>query len=359
MAEGHGHLRSAVVLVLLIPLLMPFASAQGGIGSISLDCGSDPVMNVEPNEYSDSELTCTVTNDGTILAESIQITEEWDGVFVDISLSEDTFTLESGEEADFTVTFSGESRLDATIVYEFTISATVTAWGPIPVEGTPLSNTANHTGDFTIAKFGMLTLDVPDTSSRNMMTSEEISVTFQVENDGNAEDKIEIQVSNSNELEMLGFIFTAGTYFTERVQADGISSQFELIIRAPGDAAEEIRAAITIVATSDNDDSESDSVTFNLIVEAEDESSALGGLSLENTDDLALYGAIGGGVLFVIFLLVIISRISKRNASRNVAVEEEPSEKAIEIDDEFDLDFDFEEDDDFESDDLDAMFDDL
>ena len=55
MAEGHGHLRSAVVLVLLIPLLMPFASAQGGIGSISLDCGSDPVMNVEPNEYSDSE----------------------------------------------------------------------------------------------------------------------------------------------------------------------------------------------------------------------------------------------------------------------------------------------------------------
>lgn len=358
MAEGHGHLRSAIVLVLLIPLLMPFASAQGGIGSISLDCGSDPEMNVSPNDYSDVELTCTVTNDGTILAESIEITEEWEGIFVDISLSDDSFTLESGEEADFTVTFSGESRLDATIMYEFTISATVTAWGPIPVEGTPLSNTANHTGDFTIAEFGMLTLDVPDTSSRNMVTSEEISITFQVENDGNAEDRIEIEVSNSNQLEMLGFVFTAGTFFAEKVQADGISSQFELIVRAPSDAAEEIRSEITIIATSDNEDSVSDSVSFDLIVEAEDESSGLGGLSLENTDDLAMYGAIGGGILFIIFLLVIISRISKRNSSRNVAVEDE-QEEAIEIDDEFDLDFDFEDDDDFESDDLDAMFDDL
>lgn len=358
MAEGHGRLRSAIVLVLLIPLLMPFASAQGGIGSISLDCGSDPEMNVSPNDYSDVELTCTVTNDGTILAESIEITEEWEGIFVDISLSDDSFTLESGEEADFTVTFSGESRLDATIIYEFTISATVTAWGPIPVEGTPLSNTANHTGDFTIAEFGMLTLDVPDTSSRNMVTSEEISITFQVENDGNAEDRIEIEVSNSNQLEMLGFVFTAGTFFAEKVQADGISSQFELIVRAPSDAAEEIRSEIIIIATSDNEDSVSDSVSFDLIVEAEDESSGLGGLSLENTDDLAMYGAIGGGVLFIIFLLVIISRISKRNSSRNVAVEDE-QEEAIEIDDEFDLDFDFEDDDDFESDDLDAMFDDL
>ena len=359
MAEGLGHLRSAVVLLLLIPLLMPFATAQGGIGSIALDCGSDPVMNVDPNEYSDVELSCKVTNDGTILAEDIQITEEWDGIFVDISLSEDSFTLDSGEEADFTVTFSGESRLDATIAYEFTISATVTAWGPIPVEGTPLSNTANHTGDFTIAKFGMLTLDVPDTSSRNMVTSEEVSVTFQVENDGNAEDDVKVEVSNSNELEMLGFVFTTGAQFSEKVQADGISSQFELIIRAPSDAAEEIRAEITIIATSDNDDSESDTVRFDLIVEAEDESSGLGALSLENTDDLAMYGAIGGGVLFIIFLLVIISRISKRNSSRNVAVEDEPEEEAIEIDDEFDLDFDFEEDEDFESDDLDAMFDDL
>ena len=359
MAEGLGHLRSAVVLLLLIPLLMPFATAQGGIGSIALDCGSDPVMNVDPNEYSDVELSCKVTNDGTILAEDIQISEEWDGIFVDISLSEDSFTLDSGEEADFTVTFSGESRLDATIAYEFTISATVTAWGPIPVEGTPLSNTANHTGDFTIAKFGMLTLDVPDTSSRNMVTSEEVSVTFQVENDGNAEDDVKVEVSNSNELEMLGFVFTTGTQFSEKVQADGISSQFELIIRAPSDAAEEIRAEITIIATSDNDDSESDTVRFDLIVEAEDESSGLGALSLENTDDLAMYGAIGGGVLFIIFLLVIISRISKRNSSRNVAVEDEPEEEAIEIDDEFDIDFDFEEDEDFESDDLDAMFDDL
>ena len=191
-----------------------------------------------------------------------------------------------------------------------------------------------------------------------MKTSDEISITFQVENDGNAEDRIEVEVTNSNQLEMDGFVFTAGTFFAEEVQDDGISSLFELIVRAPSDAPDEIRVEINIVATSGNDDSVTDSVSFDLIVEAEDESSSLGGLSLENTDDLAMYGAIGGGVLFIIFLLIIISRISKRNASRNVAVSEEP-EEAIELDDEFDLDFDFEEDDDFVSDDLDAMFDDL
>jgi hypothetical protein len=359
MAQRYGHLKSAIVLILLIPLLMPFSSAQIGIASVSLDCGDDPIMNVNPAEYRDVDLTCTITNDGQFLAEEIKILEEWDGdPTVSMMLSEDTFTLDTGEEEDFTVTFIGDSKIDASFESEFVLEASVTSWGGIPVEGTFFAGNSSHTGDLTIAKYGLITLDLPDTSSRNMVTSEEISITFQVENDGNAEDRIEIEVSNSNQLEMLGFVFTTGSFFVEKVQVGGISAQFELIVRAPSDAAEEIRSEIIIIATSDNEDSVSDSVSFNLIVEAEDKSSGLGGLSLENTDDLAMYGAIGGGILFIIFLLVIISRISKRNSSRNVAVENEP-EEALEIDDEFDLDFDFEEDEDFESDDLDAMFDDL
>jgi hypothetical protein len=304
------------------------------------------------------DLICTITNDGQFLAEEIKILEEWDGnPTVSMMLSEDTFTLDTGEAEDFTVTFIGDSKIEASFESEFVIEATVTSWGGIPVEGTFFAGNSTHTGDFTIAKYGLVTLDLPDTSSRNMMTSDEVIITFQLENDGNAEDRIEVEVTNSNELEMLGFVFTAGTFFAQDVQSEGVSTQLELIVRAPSDAAEEIRAEINIVATSSNDDSAFDSVSFDLIVAAEDKSSGLGALSLENTDDLAMYGAIGGGVLFIIFLLVIISRISKRNSSRNVAVENEP--EAIEIEDEFDLDFDFEEDEDFESDDLDAMFDDL
>ena len=99
-------------------------------------------------------------------------------------------------------------------------------------------------------------------------------------------------------------------------------------------------------------------------MKAQEESGGLGsGLSEVSTDDLALYGAIGGGVLFLIFLLVIIGRVSKRSSKGKVATDA-PTEPPIEIDDddEFDLDLDFDmdlDDDEFLSDDFDSMLDDL
>ena len=83
------------------------------------------------------------------------------------------------------------------------------------------------------------------------------------------------------------------------------------------------------------------------------------GLSEVSTDDLALYGAIGGGVVFVIFLLIIIGRVSKRSSKNKVATEA-PSEPPIEIEDEDELDFDLDfDDEEFLADDLDSMLDDL
>ena len=358
---GKGKTHAALLVALLFLTFLPVpSSAQGLVGSISMECSDDPEMNVKPGEYEDGIVDCTVTNDGTILAESIEISNDWDGVFISMSVSEDSFTLEAGESADFTITFVGEARLDAEITYEFTVTATVTAWGVIPVEGTPLSNVANHTGDVTVSDYGMVTLDVPDTSSRNMMTSEEISITFQVDNNGNAVDTIEVRITNANELETLGFVIQSGDFLSARdVQPDGVSEQLEFIIRAPSEAPEEIRNLIIIEASSTNDDS-NDIVDFDLIVEAEQDSNGLGaGLSQVSTDDLALYGAIGGGVLFVIFLLIIIGRVSKRSSKRKVETES-PEVAALEIedDDEFDFDLDF-DDEEFLADDLDSMLDDL
>jgi hypothetical protein len=358
---GKGKALATLLVGLLILSLMPMpSSAQGLIGSISMECSDDPEMDVKPGEYQDETVECTVTNDGTLVAENVEITQDWDGVFISMSISEDSFTLEAGDSQDFTVTFVGEARLDAEITYEFTITATVTAWGPIPVENTPLSNVANHTGDITVNEYGQVTLDIPDTSSRNMKTSEEVSITFQVDNDGNAVDTIEIRISNAGELEALGFVIQSGDFLSARdVQPDGVSEQLEFIIRAPSEAAEEIRKTIVIEASSTNDAS-SDIVDFDLIVEAKEDSAGLGaGLSEVSTDDLALYGAIGGGVLFVIFLLIIIGRVSKRT-SKNKLAKENTEEPAIEIDDddEFDFDLDF-DDDEFLADDLDSMLDDL
>ena len=360
MAGNRKALTTLLVSLLLLTLLPMPSTAQGPPGSISMECSDDPVMDVKPGEYEDEAVECTVTNDGTILAENVEISHEWDGVFISMSISEDSFTLEPDESQDFTVTFVGEARLDSEINYEFTITATVTAWGPIPVEGTPLSNVANHSGEITVNKYGQVTLDIPDTSSRNMKTSDEVSITFQVDNDGNAVDTIEIRINNADELEALGFVIQSGAFLSARdVQPDGVSEQLEFIIRAPSDAAEEIRKTIVIEASSTNDDS-SDIVDFDLIVEAKQDSAGLGaGLSEVSTDDLALYGAIGGGVLFVIFLLIIIGRVSKRT-SKNKTAKETTEEPAIEIedDDEFDFDLDF-GDDEFLADDLDSMLDDL
>ena len=360
MAGKERAMATLLVAFLLLTVLPMSTSAQGVVGSISLECGDDPELNVKPGQYQDEIVECTVTNDGTILAENIDITEEWDGVYVNMAVSEDSFTLDAGESADFTVTFSCDERTDASIEYEFTITATVTAWGPIPVEGTPLSQVANHSGDVTIKEYGLVTLDIPDTSSRNMQTSEEISITFQVDNDGNADDTIEIRITNANELEQLGFVLQSGDFLAARdVQSGGVSEQLEFIIRAPSDAESEIRNTIFIEASSTLDDSK-DIVDFDLIVAAEEEAGSLGaGLSEVSTDDLALYGAIGGGVLFVIFLLVIIGRVSRRSSKKKIETEA-PVEAPIELEDEDELDFDLDfEDDEFLSDDLDSMLDDL
>ena len=362
---GKGRALATLFGLLLLASVLPMPSAaQGVVGSISLECGDDPELQVKPGEYEDSILECTVTNDGTVIAENVQISEEWDGVYVNMMISEDSFTIEAGESETFTVTFSCDERTDASIEYEFTITATVTAWGPIPVEGTPLSQVANHSGDVTIKEYGFVTLDVPDTSSRTMQTSEELSITFQVDNNGNADDTIEIRITNANELEQLGFTLQSGDFIVARdVQSGGVSEQLEFIIRAPSEADAEIRNIITIEATSTLDDSK-DMVDFDLIVEAQQESGGLGsGLSEVSTDDLALYGAIGGGVLFLIFLLVIIGRVSKRSSKGKVATAA-PTEPPIEIDDddEFDLDLDFDmdlDDDEFLLDDFDSMLDDL
>ena len=361
MAGKERTFAAVLVALLFISLLPSPATAQGGVpGSISMDCVGDPEVTVKPGQSSDGVVTCTVTNEGSIVAESVEVTNEFGGgPIITMTISEDSFTLEPGDSKDFTATFSASDRA-AVVQHEFTITATVTAWGPIPVDGSILSSTANHTGDVAIKPYGMVTLDMPDKSSRNMETSQEISITFQVENDGNDVDTIDIRITNANELTQLGFVIQSGEYIQAKdVQSDGVSDQLSFIIRAPSEAATEIRNQIVIEASSNLDDSK-DVVDFDLIVAAEEDSAGLGaGLSEVSTDDLAIYGAIGGGVLLLIFLLVIIGRVSKRSSQSKVATAP-PSEPPIEIEDEDELDFDLDLDDlDFAEDDLDSMLDDL
>ncbi|MDP6866510.1 MAG: hypothetical protein QGG62_06200, partial [Candidatus Poseidoniaceae archaeon] len=92
MAGKEMTLATLLVAFLFLTVLPLSTSAQGVVGSISLECGDDPEINVKPGEYQDEVVECTVTNDGAILAENIDITEEWDGVYVNMAISENSFT---------------------------------------------------------------------------------------------------------------------------------------------------------------------------------------------------------------------------------------------------------------------------
>ena len=76
MAGRDRAFAAVLVALLFMAALPPSTSAQGAPGSISLECGDDPRINVKPGEYQDEVVICTVTNDGAIVAENIDITEE-------------------------------------------------------------------------------------------------------------------------------------------------------------------------------------------------------------------------------------------------------------------------------------------
>ena len=131
-------------------------------------------------------------------------------------------------------------------------------------------------GDLNIATFGMVDLDISDKSTRTMSEGDETKISFQFQNNGNDDDKIQV-ITNAAELEEAGFTFPAGTFVAEDVAEDGISTVRELTIRAPSEVAADERFQVTFQAASENDDqapvSES---TISIQLEASNTAGGLG-----------------------------------------------------------------------------------
>jgi len=313
----QGRVRSGSVgLLLLLSMLLgsvPTAHAQILVG-VQIDCDEDPVMNVHPLQNDDVEITCTVTNNGQV-QEQISVDYEWkdDDPRVDMSLSEDSFDLAAGDEEDFTVVFSGSPRIEADLELGFDIIATVTsAVGPFPAEF--LNQTATYSGDFSVETFGMVDLTVTDRSTRNMEASEEVNIAFTMSNDGNDEDRIEVNIVNRADLEAAGFTFPQGTFVAETVAVDGTSVERSLVIRSPSDVAEEIRMQVILAATSSNDGTaEVSEVQVSVVVAPTSSTTSLGGgLEELSQDDLQLYGLIAGGALLALVLLGLVGRMLRK-----------------------------------------------
>ena len=349
-----------VVVAMMFCCLPPASSAQAPTApGVEIDCQEkNPELDVHPLNLPFVEITCTVKNPSSF-QESISVEQEWDGIEVDMMLEEDTFDLGPDEEEDFTVQFTGRSRLSADLSHDFTLTATVTNVGMLDWPEA-LSSNASVSGELSIATFGMVDLDISDKSTRTMEGGDEVTISFQFQNNGNDDDKISVTLSNAAELEAVGFSFPGGTFVAEDVAEDGVSTVRDLVIRAPSDLAEDARYQAIFQAESGNDnDAPVSEVSISIQLEASGSAGGLGGgLEEVDKDTVVMYGSIAAAVLFGLIFIVALARTLRRRANAQ-PVYVPPVELEDEFEDEEDDDLDLSELDDLFSEDGDDEFDDV
>lgn len=340
--------------VLMLAMCMPLtASSQVPTApGVEIDCDNkSPKIDVRPPSSNPQvQITCTLTNPSSF-EEQISVEKEWDGVEVEMTLEEDSFTIAAGEDEDFTVTFSGNSRASASLVYDFTLVAVVTNVQNLDWPEQLASN-ATVEGELGIEAFGMVDLSVADKSTRSMKSAEEIPISFQAQNNGNSDDDIRIIILNQDELEDAGFTFPGGATLTLAVEKGAVSETREFVLRSPSDVPEDARFQLTLQASSVNDaDATLSETTLSIQLEANTGAGGLGGgLEEFSKDDAVLYGGIAAAGLFGIVLVVALSKaLRKRADSQPMYV------PPVEVADEDEDEFDFEDLDD----DLDSMLDDV
>ena len=355
---GKTFTAALVVALFMLPALGTSVAAQDSpLPAVQLDCGADPVMDVHPNSYEDAILECTVSNP-TSASEVIEVSKvEWDGVNVEMTLSEDEFTLAAGDEETFNVIFTGQTRLPASLTYGFELEAKVTSWNGLPfgqLPDGPWVVNQSYSGDFSIASYGMIELLMSDKTTREMTVAEEVDFTFQFTNKGNDDDKIRVTIANEADLAAAGFSFPAGAFVAEDVPYQGTSSLRTLTVFSPAELTEDIRLPVIFQAESTVDpDAPASEITVQLNVVAPGQSGSFSGnLEEIDSDQILQYAAIGGGIILVLLLLVVMAKATKRSAGKA------PKGKVVQTPTAIDLP---EESDDFDdlSDDLDDFFSDL
>lgn len=332
-------------MLFLLPLV-PLSNGQGNPApGVNIDCESDPEMNVHPLYYEPVDLICTIENTSQF-DETIEISSDFEGGnSVQIQGASDEYTVAGGETEQFTVTFSGDTKIPSTESFDFEIIATVTQWlipGELPEI---VQSNASVTGKLEIGTYGIVELLISDRSTRSMEPSGEVTINLQFTNRGNDQDRVEVRIKNQADLETQGFSFPLSSFVADDLAIDATSPVREIVVRAPSDVLEKINTNIQFEAKSSNDpDAPVSEISIPLAVEPSSSSGTFSGLSENSQDDFILYGAIGGGVILFFILVGIVTRSIKKKSSSS---DEGKVESAIEIADQEDVD------------DFDDLFDDL
>lgn len=294
---------------------------------VEVECDESTIkINVHPEQNAPVSVTCTVTNTGSF-EQNIAVEGNVDGNDFNLDLpGEDSWDIEAGGSEDFVVIFTASPRIEVKSE-DFNITATVNSVtigsDPFTIPLGQTGSTSETGGSVSSLPYSRMDLEVSNPSTRNIEAGEEATLQFTIFNDGNRVDNLEVEIVNLQEIEDAGFKFTSDPFFRATVNPGSSSDQGTIILEAPSDSTDEISIQVELRAYSKLDtDAEASEVSIRVVVAASSGGGGSIGLDSMDQDSVAIIAMGGGGLVGVILLLVIISRLTKKAGKQKTAAKE-------------------------------------
>ena len=319
--------RVFLVSILVLCLFTPMnTQAQRTPVGVEVECDESTIkINVHPEQNAPVSVTCTVTNTGSF-PQNVDLDSNLDGNDFSLSLSESSVELGAGEDATFMATFSASPRIEV-LSEDYNITATVTSVtigsDPFTIPLGQAGSTSETGGSVSSLPYSRMDLEVSNPSTRNIEAGGEATLQFTIFNDGNRVDNLEVEILNLQQIEDAGFKFVSDPFFRATVNPGASSDQGTIILEAPSDSSEEISIQVELRAYSKLDtEAEASEVSVRVVVAASSGGGGSIGLDSMDQDSIAMIAMGGGGLVGVILLLVIISRLTKKAGKQKIAAKE-------------------------------------
>ena len=319
--------RVFLVSILVLCLFTPMnTQAQLTPVGVEVECNESTIkINVHPEQNAPVSVTCTVTNTGSF-PQNVDLDSNLDGNDFSLSLSESSVELDAGEDATFMATFSASPRIEV-LSEDYNITATVTSVtigsDPFTIPLGQAGSTSETGGSVSSLPYSRMDLEVSNPSTRNIEAGGEATLQFTIFNDGNRVDNLEVEILNLQQIEDAGFKFVSDPFFRATVNPGASSDQGTIILEAPSDSSEEISIQVELRAYSKLDtEAEASEVSVRVVVAAASGGGGSIGLDSMDQDSIAMIAMGGGGLVGVILLLVIISRLTKKAGKQKIAAKE-------------------------------------
>ena len=293
---------------------------------VDVECDESTIkINVHPEQNAPVSVTCTVTNTGSF-PQNVDLDSNLDGNDFSLSLSESSVELGAGEDASFTATFSASPRIEV-LSEDYNSTATVTSVtigsDPFTIPLGQAGSTSETGGSVSSLPYSRMDLEISNPSTRNIEAGGEATMQFTIFNDGNRVDNLEVEIVNLQEIEDAGFKFVSDPFFRATVNPGSSSDQGTIILEAPSDSSDEISIQVELRAFSKLDtEAEASEVSVRVVVAASSGGGGSIGLDSMDQDSIAMIAMGGGGLVGVILLLVIISRLTKKAGKQKIAAKE-------------------------------------